>query len=202
VSIDHRAPVLHIECHGGRDGLELADGSLMYWRDLKPLLAAINHASRMNLVLVMACCDGGYFAAECRYNELAPFAWLLGPANSVGAGTLYSMMTNFWTDAFKNRDVTDALSAATDVVLDFPFASFSAVGIFRLALAKRIKTRISKGVADLRDEELIFDQLRSIFFGLDEFPDNADRFGITYAEVLAQVRAQLGRNASHQGSLL
>jgi hypothetical protein len=63
-------PCLQIDCHGGPESLEFADGSIMAWRDLKPLVMAINYAARMNLFLVMASCHGGYFAAECRYNEL------------------------------------------------------------------------------------------------------------------------------------
>jgi len=187
VSIDHRAPCLQIECHGGPEGLEFSDGSIMAWRDLKPLLMAINHASRMNLFLVMACCHGGYFAAECRYHELVPFAWMLGPADTVKPSPLYSLMTNFWSATLKVRDVTDALTAASAAVPDIPYASFSAVGIFRLALAKHIRTRISGGASDLRAEEPIFDRLRMKFFGLDEFPQNASRFSVTYAEVLDQV---------------
>jgi hypothetical protein len=188
VDIDHRAPGLQIECHGGPKGLEFADGSKMEWRDLKPLLANINHASRMNLILVLSCCYGGYFAAECRYDELVPFAWILGPANTVNAFPLFSLMTNFWSAALARRDVTDALTTASEAAPDIPYASFSAVGIFRLALASWIRRRISEGLSDLRAEEPMFDRLRTTFFGLDEFPENASRFGVTYAEVLAQVQ--------------
>jgi hypothetical protein len=116
VNIDRRAPILHIECHGDREALQFADGSLMPWSQLKPLLTAINYACRMNLVVVLACCDGAYFMAECRYTELVPFAWLLGPSGSVRSASLYSLMTNFWTDAFRNRDVTNALTVAGDAV--------------------------------------------------------------------------------------
>jgi hypothetical protein len=190
VNIDHRAPVLHIECHGDRNGLQFADGSVMDWSQLKPLLSGINYACRMNLIVVLACCDGAYFMAECRYTELVPFAWLLGPSGTVRPGALYSLMTNFWTHAFRNRDVTNALTVAGNAAPDFPFASFSAVGIFRLALAARLRNRIAAGAMDLSDEEQMFDRLRRIFFGLDDFPDNEERFSVTYAEVLAQVRAE------------
>jgi hypothetical protein len=82
--------MLHIECHGDADGIQLTDGSLMPWSRLKPLLVNINLASRMNLFLVMACCYGGYFAAECRYSEPVPFAWIVftGPSTSLPAGEL------------------------------------------------------------------------------------------------------------------
>jgi hypothetical protein len=196
VNIDHRAPCLQIECHGGPEGLEFADGSIMTWRDLKPLLMAINYAARMNLFLVMSCCYGGYFAAECRYHELVPFAWMLGPADTVKPTPLYSLMTNFWSAALKVRDVTEALTSASAAVPGIPYASFSAVGIFRLALAKRIWTRIGDGVSDLRGEEPMFDRLRMKFFGLEEFPENAGRFSVTYAEVLDQVKGAGGKSVA------
>jgi hypothetical protein len=188
VDIDHRAPWLQIECHGGREGLQFADGSIMPWSDLKPLLMAINHASRMNLFLVLACCHGGWFATECRYDEQVPFAWMLGPGDAIRPTPLYSLMANFWGTALKVRDVTVALTAAGAAVPHVSYISFSAVGVFRTALAARIRARIGTPGANLRDEEPLFDQYRMKYFALDEFPENASRFGITYAEVLEQVR--------------
>jgi hypothetical protein len=191
VSIDHRAPCLQIECHGGAQGLQFADDSVMTWAEIKPLLQGINHAARMNLILVMACCYGGYFVTECRYTELVPFAWILGPAESVNALPLYSLMTHFWSAVLRIRNVTEALNIASEAAPDFPFASFSAVGVFRIALAKWIRTRIEAGASDLLDQEAMFDRARRMFFGLDEFPENAARFTVTYAEVLSQVQSEL-----------
>ncbi|HEX3531497.1 MAG TPA: hypothetical protein VH988_30930 [Thermoanaerobaculia bacterium] len=59
-----RIPILHIEAHGGKPGLQCADGSYLHWPDLADLLRPINGECRNNLLLVLACCDGNYFALE------------------------------------------------------------------------------------------------------------------------------------------
>jgi hypothetical protein len=164
----------------------------MPWSKLKPLLMAINHASRMNLFLVLACCHGGWFAADCRYQELVPFAWMLGPGDKINPAPLYSLMTNFWATALRIRDVTAALNAAGALLPNVSYVSLSAVGVFRIGLAARIRKRLGSPGVDLHDEESLFDQYRTQYFALNDFPENASRFGITYAEVLEQARASDG----------
>jgi hypothetical protein len=177
---------LHIECHGGKDGIELADGSQMSWTRLGPLLANINRALRMNLILWLACCFGGYFVLACRYHETAPFVCIVGPGSEISQGTLLALTCTFYTELFRARDVTTALTIAGSVRPDISFINFSAIGVFRVALAARIKSAAPESRARIRAiEEPLFDRWRRIFFALDEFPENADRFAITYAEVLA-----------------
>jgi hypothetical protein len=189
VRISGRAPCLHVECHGDADGVELADGSRMAWGRLKPLLVNINLASRMNLFLVLACCFGGYFAAECRYHEPVPFAYILGPGNTIAADPLFALSTTFYAELLRTRDVTQALTAAGGVRPDISYFSMSAVGIFRIALNARIKRASSIDArAELRAvEEPIFEEYRRRFFALDQFPENADRFAVTYADVFDAV---------------
>jgi hypothetical protein len=181
---------LHIECHGCKDGIELAVGSQMPWSRLSPLLANINRASRMNLILWLACCYGGYFVLACRYHETAPFACIVGPGSEIGESTLLALTSTFYTELFKTRDVTEALTIAGAVRPGISFINMSAVGVFRVALTAGIKGAAPESRAQIRAiEEPLFDQYRRQFFALDEFPENADRFAITYAEVLAEVGA-------------
>src|SRR5215469_5840914 len=112
VKLSGRAPCLHIQCHGDADGLQLTDGSRMLWGRLKPLLVNINLASRINLFLVLACCYGGYFAAECRYHERVPFAYILGPGRAIAADPLLALNTTFYAELLKTKDVTQALTVA------------------------------------------------------------------------------------------
>jgi len=193
VSLCGRAPILHIECHGDADGIELADRSRMAWSRLKPLLVGINHASRMNLFLVMACCYGGYFAAECRYSEPVPFAWILGPGKEIEADPLLALNGAFYTQLFKSRDVTAAVTAGGAArPTGISYFSMSAVGVFRVALTARIKGAGSaESRARIRSiEEPIFDRCRRQFFALEQFPENEARFAITYREVFAEVEAE------------
>jgi hypothetical protein len=183
---------LHIECHGDKDGIQLADGSLMSWDRLRPLLADIHLASRMNLILWLASCHGGYFVLGCRYHETVPFTVLVGPGNEIDPNTLLAFTCTFYTELFKTRDVTEALTIAGAVRPDITYINFSAVGVFRVALAARIKRTAPELRAQIRTvEEPQFDQWRHTFFALDQYPQNTDRFAITYAEVMAEVETEL-----------
>lgn len=190
ISLCGRAPMLHIECHGNADGIQLADGSVMRWNRLKPLLVDINRASRINVFLVMACCYGGYFAAECRYSETVPFAWILGPGKEIEADPLLALNGAFYTELFKSRDVTEALTAGGAArPSGISYFSLSAVGVFRIALTARIKAVES---VDLRArtrtiDEPMFDRYRRQFFALEEFAENEGRFAISYREVFTEV---------------
>jgi hypothetical protein len=189
VRVSGRAPCLHIQCHGDADGLQLTDGSRMLWDRLKPLLVNINLASRMNLFLVLACCYGGYFAAECRYHEPVPFAYILGPGKAIAADPLFALNTAFYGELLKTRNVTQALTVAGGVRPDIAYFSMSAVGIFRVALTGRIEREESaEARARIKAiEEPVFDNYRRRFFALDQFPENADRFAITYRDVFDEV---------------
>jgi hypothetical protein len=187
VRLSGRAPCLHLECHGGLDGLELADGSTMPWTRLKALLVPINLASRMNLFLVLACCFGGYFAAECRFEETVPFAWILGPGKKIYPEPLLALTSNFYAELLKTRDLTQALTIAGAASSGISYFSMSAVGVLRTGLAARI--RRAGSAASSREyralEERWFAPVRQRFFALDRCPENEERFAITYAEVLA-----------------
>jgi hypothetical protein len=186
-----RAPCLHIECHGDKDGVELTDGSYMSWSRVKPLLADINVASRMNMLLVLASCNGGYFAAECRYDEPVPFVYMVGPGNEIYAEPLFALTGGFYSELFRSWDVTEALTAGGGGRADISYFSMSAVGVLRIGLAARIRAAgPAEARAKLRAAEgPLFEQWRRRFFALDQFPENADRFAITYDEVFAEVEA-------------
>jgi hypothetical protein len=143
------------------------------------------------MLLVLACCDGGYFAAECRYDDPVPFGYMVGPGNKICAGPLFALTGGFHSELFRSWDVTKALTPGGGGRADISYFSMSAVGILRIGLAARIRVAGSaEARAKLRAaEEPLFEQWRRRFFALDQFPENADRFAITYDEVFAEVEA-------------
>jgi hypothetical protein len=183
---------LHIECHGDKDGIQLADGSEMSWDRLRPLLANIHLASRMNLIFWLASCHGGYSVLACRYQETAPFTVMVGPGREIDPSTLLAFTSTFYTELFKTRDVTEALTIAGAIRPDISYINFTAVGAFRTALTARIKGTPPELRAQIRAvEEPRFDQWRRTYFALDVYPENTDRFAVTYAQVLADVEAEV-----------
>lgn len=51
-------PVIHLSAHGGKDGIQLSDGSLVTWEDLRILLQPVNAALNGTLILCMSSCEG------------------------------------------------------------------------------------------------------------------------------------------------
>jgi hypothetical protein len=97
-----RSPLLHFETHGGARGsapnstsagIYVASDELVRWTDLMPALMAINIASRLNLVAVVAACNGADLATIVQPLERAPVRLIIGPKrvltfNEVEKGTM------------------------------------------------------------------------------------------------------------------
>jgi hypothetical protein len=54
-------PILHISAHGAKQGIQLSNGAIMNWSDLRELLVPINESLGGALLLCMSACEG--FAA-------------------------------------------------------------------------------------------------------------------------------------------
>ncbi len=51
-------PLVHISAHGDAHGIQLSDGYLMSWAELKDHLRPVNHALGGSLVVCMSSCEG------------------------------------------------------------------------------------------------------------------------------------------------
>lgn len=84
-------PVLHLECHGGTEGLTpstAADAECLTWEELTAPIQRLNVATRCNLIVVVAACLG--FAAVQAFDRgpRAPAIALVGPDAHVSPGKL------------------------------------------------------------------------------------------------------------------
>ena len=73
-------PVVHIEAHGGKDGLLVASGEHVPWPDLRDVLTRINASTGLHLLLVMAMCRGIYLSRILRPMDPAPAWGIIGPS--------------------------------------------------------------------------------------------------------------------------
>lgn len=105
------APILHLEMHGSKEGLELANGDIMLWKELAPALTEINIASRMNLLVVAAACHGWHLSDALRPTSQAPAWAIVGPPDSVSAGSVYDAMTEFYSRLIVDAALMPALYA-------------------------------------------------------------------------------------------
>src|SRR5262249_3961098 len=67
-----RGPLLHIESHGDDDGLVVASGDVVTWRELKPFLTRLNVQCGLNLLVVLAACSGANLVKVLDTRDRAP----------------------------------------------------------------------------------------------------------------------------------
>jgi len=182
---NHR-PILHIECHGDVDGIQLADGTNVLWPEVVGALTKINRASRMNLAVVASMCAGVDLCGALAEPGRA-CAWaVIGPQYRIRAGDLASANARF----YRTLAATDSLMKAIDAMNegaqahDLTFRMLRAELLFGIAWKQHIDSLSGpKAVADV---SIKFARAARRYLWLDEFPDNKHRFGETYASISEQ----------------
>jgi hypothetical protein len=110
---NHR-PIVHIEAHGSDDGIALADGTELSWRDLIPLFGEINQACRMNLIVVAIVCMGWNLTAALMPSDRAPVNMVIGPVGPMRADHLLVATRKFYAALYSELDLRKALAAMND----------------------------------------------------------------------------------------
>jgi hypothetical protein len=118
-------PLIHFETHGidaGRknrratSGIVLASGESMTWRELAPLLTAINEATRLNLIVFMAACNGADLATLIQPLDGAPVRIVVGPMEVVSAGILETATHAFYRSILNGGDGSAATRAIREAL--------------------------------------------------------------------------------------
>jgi hypothetical protein len=105
-----RAPILQLDVHGSKESLSLASGETLQWQDLATPLAAINEATRFNLLIIASSCFGYYLGRAIAPGLRAPAWGILGPKAGVAAGVLYSHLEAFYRELFTSLDLAAAIA--------------------------------------------------------------------------------------------
>lgn len=113
--IANHHPILHLEAHGTENGIVLADGTLVSWRSITPVLAAINEGCKMNLIVVAISCEGWNLTYSLMPSERAPVFMLVGPPDSMSAEALLQGTRRFYPALVEavaeGSDINKALEA-------------------------------------------------------------------------------------------
>lgn len=110
---NHR-PIIHLETHGTEEGIQLADGEVVPWRSIIPLLREINLASENNLIVVAMACRGWYLTGSLLPSERAPLFMLVGPPEIVSAGDLAQATRRFYGGVLTDLEVNSGLNAMNE----------------------------------------------------------------------------------------
>jgi hypothetical protein len=163
-------PLLHIEAHGGKEGLQLAGGDLVKWADLQPYLMALNKATRNHLFIMMAACEGfhGIKAMFDRADHAACLRLLGGPTEEASAGRLSDAMKGFYNSLLRTGDLDEATSTAQQS--EETFRLYSAEAAFMKAWTKALEQYPTGGKALQEKAEQIITMMNTADLPLPERP--------------------------------
>jgi len=106
------APILHIEAHGDREGLELGNHEHIPWEALRQRVTEMNQLCQVNLLLVMAMCAGWHLSRLLIPTQRAPVWGIVGPtSDDVTAGDLRNAMEGFYYTLLQTMNARRALDA-------------------------------------------------------------------------------------------
>lgn len=201
-------PMLHIECHGGEDGLQFADGSLADWEKLKLPITELNIATRLNLMIAVAACTGGALAKVMRVSDRAPFWGLIGPTQSLMPEELEKAFSALYLTLLRTKSPAKAVQAMDGATKPGLFWRTTSQGLFEKVWAgykkehcspaalelqaKRMRERLQQAAASplpttdelksrlISHEPIAFERYRQTFFMCDLFPEHSNRFPVEY----------------------
>lgn len=118
-------------------GISTASGEFISWAELKPYLCALNEISRLNLLVVMAACNGADLAKVILPTDRAPVWAMIGPPRPVEAGRILDGFKAFYNTLLDTHDGKEALNSlnGTPDVKDWKFiftnAEFFFISVYK-----------------------------------------------------------------------
>jgi hypothetical protein len=209
-------PWIHIDGHGDskETGFYSSLGEFCSWDTLRRLVTPLNVATELNLLVILATCYGGSFAASITTIDRAPVLGLIGPTREVTAGSIEVDFSAFYKTFLSTWSMNSALRQlrstsnrqlyyATNAVAFFyaVWAGYKRNSCTRRAISERA-SRIRRNLVDSghgrppsvgnlkrqlkRTERDEFDKYVDVYFLNDLIPKNRSRFVVTYEQAEAQ----------------
>ncbi|WP_020161423.1 hypothetical protein [Methylobacter marinus] len=150
-------PILHFECHGGKEGLQLGNDQIIEWHELRDALIRISIASNLNVVIVVAACNGIHLINVCTQLDRAPFWAVIGPEDEVMDLEVKRDFAAFYRKFFESLNGNDAILALNRGVQgqDRPYHFLSSIGLFKLAYIAYHRTSCQGKGKQARIEDLV-----------------------------------------------
>lgn len=153
-------PMLHIDCHGDKTGIQLASGEIVEWPALEKYLTPINEASKVNLVVFLAACEGTWLIHTIQKIDRASFWGIIAPNVPVTAGSIESDCTKFYQNLLKNLNADDAIASLNENHENRIYHFFSVEGLFLKAFSQYYRQFCMGQGRKKRIEELVTEVLK------------------------------------------
>lgn len=105
-------PALHFECHGDKTkGLWLAASKeYIPWQELAALIAPVNAATRNNVAVVLATCEGFELCESVDIKSPCPFNFMIAPNEEIEAGAIQDSLLPFYKEVVSTGELNKALA--------------------------------------------------------------------------------------------
>ncbi len=103
-------PIIHLEAHGGPDGIQLRDATIVPWKIVGKMLRSINLETRFNLIVALACCDGIHAIMGLEVDQPSPFAGLIGCEGKIETTELFEGYDGFYRTILNGGSLQAGLS--------------------------------------------------------------------------------------------
>lgn len=90
------SPIIQIECHGSKDGIELSSSEHTCWNEVFDNIRPINISSKNLLLLNLSMCHGDAVIRYINPIERAPFRAVIGPADIAYPESLQNKWSDFY----------------------------------------------------------------------------------------------------------
>jgi hypothetical protein len=135
----------------------VTSGECLSWLEFKDELTTINEASRLNLLVLLAACEGAHLLHIIQATDRAPVCALIGPNRVVTAGELECAGLTFYKTLFESEDVAIALRAMNKAVSSEKrsFSVFTAEFTLRYVMHHYLKSLCSEEALVARENKAV-----------------------------------------------
>lgn len=210
-------PVLHLESHGGDDGITPSrppHNECITWEELTEPLQGLNLATRCNLVVVMAACRGYAAVQAFQRGPRAAAVALVGPDANVMSSKLLAGTKEFYRRWKADTDMLQEIAESASREMDDvhfepePFATLcydalvghlvtSARPLQRQQRREMLRQRLLAAAPELTGEEIenrlmipawpLLQQMWDEMFMIDLWPENRECFGLDVKAIMERI---------------
>ncbi|MEY9719782.1 hypothetical protein ABIA22_002272 [Sinorhizobium fredii] len=111
-------PVVHLSMHGSSEGVQLTDGQIITWEELRAILSPINSALPLGLMVTFSTCGGASSIAMSMIlgNDEKPFFATVGSIDNVpwdDSLIAYSVFYHHWFKGTRTDQCVELMKAAS-----------------------------------------------------------------------------------------
>lgn len=196
-------PIIHLEIHGNKCGIQCSNKDFIIWEELYPYLIEINVMLKNTLIITSGICFGTHLYFNININKPAPFFSLISSIGKIENQVILNSYEEFYNEFLKSENINKAVSSLN---LDFLKPTHNEIILEPLIVS--LLTEYKKLVTDLPakinfsivaskkkisetdridfynnaikiQDELFIETLKTIWFTylmLDLYPETKDRY--------------------------